>query len=82
MFRNQIDGFIHYKPTEEEILGYTVYDFTATNALIEGGEFEVHFKQMLGLTAKANLTYFTGSDLIADESLPFIPPITLEFSRL
>ena len=32
---------------------------------------------MLGLTAKANLTYFTGSDLIADESLPFIPPITL-----
>ena len=78
LFRNQIDGFIHYKPTDEEIVGYTVYDFTATDALIEGGEFGVAFQEkMLGLTAKANLTYFTGSDLIANESLPFIPPITL-----
>ena len=82
VYRNQIDDFIHYKPEEGVFVeGYQQYSYVSTNTILQGWEIEVsHFDKARGLKSMAALSYVEGSDVIADTSLPFIPPLTLNAS--
>lgn len=82
VFRNQIDDFIHYRAEEGVFIdGYQKYKYVSTNALLQGWEMGLtHYDEPIGLTAMAAVSYVEGLDLVADTTLPFIPPLTLNIS--
>ena len=77
IFRNTINNFIHLASTEVEIDGFSVYQFSASTAVLSGAEMSVSVtpKSIPSLSFKSALSYIVGD--IEDEALPFIPPTNL-----
>jgi iron complex outermembrane receptor protein len=77
VFRNAIDDFIYFKELPTMIAGYNVYQYTATDALLQGGEVSISISPSdTPLAISSSVSYVDGVDLLSDESLPFMPPLT------
>jgi len=82
VYRNEVSNFIHYRAEEGVLIdGYQKYNYVATNALIQGFEFGLRCN-VKKLKANASLAYVDAQDMILNQSLPFIPPITFRSSLL
>ena len=77
IFRNTINNFIHLSSTELEIDGFSVYQFSASTAVLSGAEISLSVspKSIPSLRFKSAFSYIVGD--IGDEALPFIPPTNL-----
>jgi iron complex outermembrane receptor protein len=77
IFRNTINNFIHLSSTELEIDGFSVYQFSASTAVLSGAEISLSVspKSIPTLRFKSAFSYIVGD--IGDEALPFIPPTNL-----
>jgi iron complex outermembrane receptor protein len=77
VFRNAIDDFIYFKEMPSMIAGYNVYQYAATNALLQGGEVSLLISpSQKPLSLRTSLSYVDGMDLIGETELPFMPPFT------
>ncbi len=82
VYRNEVSNFIHYRAEEGVLIdGYQKYNYVATNALIQGFEFGLRCN-VKKLKANASLAYVDAQDMILNQALPFIPPITFRSSLL
>ncbi len=92
VFVNQFDQFIYLAPQEtlvdgvfvDEIDEFPVYSFTQEDAEFTGGEIYIEHFQNNGLfnadwELKSSLEY-VNAELDSGESLPFMPPLTLNAS--
>ena len=75
IFRNSISDYIFLSPTGNELLGFNVYEFTSTDAVLKGGEIGLVFSPQLlpEISLTGSASYVRGQTI--DDNLPWIPPV-------
>ena len=75
IFRKSIRDYIFLSPTGNELLGFNVYEFKSTDAVLKGGEIGLTFSpQMLPqISFVGSASYVRGQSL--DDNLPWMPPL-------
>jgi iron complex outermembrane receptor protein len=77
VFRNRIDGFIHYEATgrlDPRLGRFPVYQAAQTDAVLSGAEGLLEIEALPSLVLHAQGSYVRGSRADGDEPLPAIPP--------
>ena len=75
IFRNSIRDYIFLSPTGNELLGFNVYEFKSTDAVLKGGEIGLVFSPQLlpEITLTGSASYVRGQSV--DNNLPWMPPL-------
>jgi iron complex outermembrane receptor protein len=75
IFRNSIRDYIFLSPTGNELLGFNVYEFKSTDAVLKGGEIGLTFSPQLfpEISFVGSASYVRGQSV--DDNLPWMPPL-------
>ena len=77
VFHNLIDDFIHIRKVSEGVEQFDEYQYYSTYARLAGGEFGANYAVHEKVNFNLNASYVEGVDLIANQTLPLIPPFTI-----
>lgn len=75
-FWNEIDDFVYPENTGETRGNLFVYRFANADARFVGGEASLEWTLATDLRLDATASYVRGTNLLEDEPLPFVPPLS------
>lgn len=80
LFNNNIDNFIHMRNNGSMIGVYDVFEYYSTDAQLTGVELGVSYAATKAIKLDLNASYVDGVDLALDQTLPLMPPFTINAS--